>query len=79
MFPLFSYLVLGLCYRRTQSCMHVTMLCLTFAYAIFTAPLVPAHLFDNASDDNLRMTPFKVGFLNTILHNDLQYSFLFSP
>ena len=66
MFPLFSYLVLGLCYRRTQSCMHVTMLCLTFAYAIFTAPLVPAHLFDNTSDDNLRMTPFKVGFVNTI-------------
>jgi len=60
-----SYLVLGLCHGRLfgrtngLSCMHVTMLCLSFAYAIFTAPLVPAHLFDNSSHNWLRMTPFK--------------------
>ena len=52
--------------KNGQSWMHVTMLRLTFAYAIFTAPLVPAHFVDNTSDNNLWMTPFKVGFVNTI-------------
>ena len=42
--------------------MHVTMLRLSFAYAIFTAPLVPASLFDNTSHNSLRVTPFRVGF-----------------
>ena len=48
-----------------QSGMHVTMLRLSFAYAIFTAPLLPAHLVDNTSDNNPWMTPFKVRFVNT--------------
>ena len=46
--------------KMPQSCMHATMLRLSFAYAIFTAPLVPAHLFDNTSNNSLQMTPFKV-------------------
>ena len=46
--------------------MHVTMLRLSFAYAIFTAPLMPAHFFDNTSDNSLRMTPFRVRFLKNI-------------
>ena len=46
--------------------MHLTMLRLSFAYAVFTAPLVPAHLVDNPSHNRLRMTPFRVGFVNTI-------------
>jgi len=44
---------------HSQTCMHVTMLRLSFAYAIFTAPLLPAHLFDNTSTNRLRMTPFR--------------------
>ena len=47
--------------------MHVTMLRLSFAYAIFTAPLVPAHLVDNTSNNWLRMTPFTVGFVKFCL------------
>jgi len=39
--------------------MNATMLRLSFAYAVFTAPLVPAHLFDNTSHNWLRMTPFR--------------------
>merc|ERR1712156_196209 len=61
-----SYVALGLCHRTAnnqnppdKSCMHATMLRLSFAYAIFTAPLVPAHLFDNTSNNSLQMTPFK--------------------
>ena len=46
--------------------MHLTMLRLSFAYAVFTAPLLPAHLVDNTSYNRLRMTPFRVGFVNTI-------------
>ena len=42
--------------------MHVTMLRLSFAYASFTAPLVPASLFDNTSNNSLRVTPFRVRF-----------------
>ena len=41
-----------------QTCMHVTMLRLCFAYAIFTAPRVFAHMFYK----RLGMTPFKVIF-----------------
>ena len=48
-----------------QSGMHVTMLRLSFAYVIFTAPLLPAHLVDNTSHNNPWMTPFKVRFVNT--------------
>merc|ERR1719204_779747 len=61
-----SYVALGLCHRTANNqnppdklCMHATMLRLSFAYAIFTAPLVPAHLFDNTSNNSLQMTPFK--------------------
>ena len=50
--------------------MHVTMLRLSFAYAIFTAPRVPAHLFDNTSDNRLRMTPFRVGFENAFFYSN---------
>ena len=59
------YLHLNL-HLNLQGCMHVTMLRLSFAYAIFTTPLVPAHLFDNTSDNSLKMTPFRVGFENTV-------------
>ena len=52
--------------QNAQTCMHLTMLRLSFAYAIFTAPLVPAHFFDNTSDNSLRMTPFRVRFLKNI-------------
>ena len=52
--------------QNAQTCMHLTMLRLSFAYAIFTAPLLPAHLVDNTSYNRLRMTPFRVGFVNTI-------------
>ena len=41
-----------------QTGMHVTMLRLCFAYAIFTAPRVFAHMFYK----RLGMTPFKVIF-----------------
>ena len=50
-----------------QSGMHVTMLRLSFAYVIFTAPLLPAHLVDNTSNNWLRMTPFTVGLVNCCL------------
>ena len=53
--------------------MHVTMLRLSFAYAIFTAPLVPAHLFDNTSDNRLKMTPFRVGIENTIFDTNTPF------
>ena len=41
---------------HSQTSMHVTMLRLCFAYAIFTAPRVFAHMFYK----KLGMTPFKV-------------------
>ena len=44
-----------------SSRMHVTMLLLSFAYAIFTAPLaVPALLFHNTSNNGRQKTPFRV-------------------
>ena len=58
--------------------MHVTMLRLSFAYAIFTAPLVPAHLFDNTSHNWLRMTPFRVGFVKSCLIFSFQSMILYS-
>ena len=42
--------------------MHVTMLWLSFAYAIFTAPRVFAHMFYK----RLGMTPFKVIFSEVV-------------
>ena len=40
-----------------QTCMHVTMLRLSLAYAIFTAPRIVAHIFGKG----LSITPLKVG------------------
>ena len=56
-----------------QSGMHVTMLRLSFAYVIFTAPLLPAHLVDNTSDNNPWMTPFKVRFVNTFFWHNVSF------
>ena len=41
--------------------MHVTILLLSFAYAIFTAPLLyPTYLSNNTSNNRLQITTFKV-------------------
>jgi len=40
--------------------MHVTILLLFFAYAIFTAPLLyPTYLSNNTSNNRLQITTFK--------------------
>ena len=43
--------------KSPQTCMHVTMLRLSLAYAIFTAPRIVAHIFGKG----LSITPHKVG------------------